>query len=160
MRNDSDSLAVGPRESVVLRYLAGVASTLLLIGAAIFIWKSRAEADPVIPPAPEAAALVTPLKREPIEKPPSAPDKSREEKRFARYDKDENGNITRAEMLESRRKAYAKLDTNGDGRLNFEEWAIATSNKFKAADADRSGNLTPAEFLTTKREAKSKKCDC
>ena len=50
---------------------------------------------------------------------PRALPKTREQKRFGRYDKDRDGAITRDEYLASRRKAYAKLDTNGDGRLSF-----------------------------------------
>ena len=142
----------------MLRFLAGVVSALLLVAAGIFIWRSQAEADDGIPPAPPAA-LVSPLK--PGVAPPSAPDKSREERRFARYDANEDGTITRAEMMNTRRKAFARLDSNGDGRLDFEEWAIATSEKFTKADADRSGALNAAEFRTTKRESKPKpKCSC
>src|SRR3546814_13268509 len=48
-----------------------------------------------------------------------------------------------------------------DGRLSFEEWAIATSEKFARADADTSGKLTRAEFATTRRKTKPKpKCVC
>src|SRR3546814_9223897 len=51
--------------------------------------------------------------------PPAAPEASeqkREERRFNRYDKDRDEAITREEYLASRRKAFAKLDVNGDGR--------------------------------------------
>ncbi|HEY6917072.1 MAG TPA: hypothetical protein VI381_05465, partial [Allosphingosinicella sp.] len=69
--------------------------------------------------------------------------------------------ITRAEMLETRRKPFQKLDTNGDGRLSFEEWAVSTSEKFARADVNRDGALNAAEFLTTKpKPAKKKKCAC
>jgi Ca2+-binding EF-hand superfamily protein len=92
---------------------------------------------------------------------PAASEKSREERRFARYDKDTNGTITRAEMMETRRKAFEKLDANRDARLTFEEWAVATSDRFAKADADRSGSLTAAEFATTRREARPEaRCSC
>lgn len=143
----------------MLRFLGGVVSALLLVTAGIFIWRSQAEADDGIPPAPAPAALVSPLK--PGMEAPSAPDASREERRFARYDANEDGAITRAEMMNTRRKAFAGLDSNGDGRLSFEEWAVATSDKFVKADADRSGALNAAEFRATKRETKPKpKCSC
>lgn len=45
----------------MFRYLAGVSSALLFVAAGFFIWKSQAESDTLVPPAPEAAALITPL---------------------------------------------------------------------------------------------------
>ncbi|RZM28282.1 MAG: histidine kinase, partial [Sphingomonas sp.] len=57
--------------------------------------------------------------------------------------------ITRDEYLAQRRKAFARLDTSGDGQLSFEEWAVKATTKFAAADRDRSGAMTPAEFATT-----------
>lgn len=85
---------------------------------------------------------------------PEASAKTREEKRFGRYDKDRDGKVTRDEYLASRRKAFAKLDVNGDGRLDFEEWASKASAKFAAADRDKSGAMTPAEFATTAAKRK------
>ena len=143
------------------RFLAGVGSALLLVLAGFFIWKSQAENEDRIPSAPEARSVSKSPLLDAMPEPPSAPEKSREEKRFARYDKDKDGRITRAEMLETRRKPFQKLDTNGDGRLSFEEWAVSTSEKFAKADANRDGALNAAEFLTTKpKPAKKKKCAC
>src|SRR3546814_2328325 len=69
--------------------------------------------------------------------------------------------ISRAEMMGSRRGSWERLDANGDNRLDFEEWAITTSEKFAKADADRSCTLNAAEFLTTRRKSKPKpKCEC
>lgn len=145
----------------MLRFLAGVASAMLLMTGGFFLWRGQAEQESIVPPAPEAREAPSPLLQPPLETPPAAPEKSREEKRFARYDKDEDGSITRAEMMESRRKAWEKLDTNGNGSLSFEEWAVATSTKFAEADRSRDGRLDAAEFLTTKRETKPrKKCAC
>ncbi|MET0269552.1 MAG: EF-hand domain-containing protein, partial [Sphingomonas sp.] len=58
----------------------------------------------------------------------------------------------------ARRKAFAKLDADGDGRVSFEEYAVKTTGKFDKADADRSGTLTATEFATTRvaRKAKAK----
>ncbi|HVL29695.1 MAG TPA: EF-hand domain-containing protein, partial [Sphingomicrobium sp.] len=92
--------------------------------------------------------------------PPEATPKSREEKRFARADKDDDGRITAAELYEPRRKAFAKLDTNGNGVLSFEEWAVKTIGKFEGADKDRSGWLTPAEYATTAPKPPKKKARC
>lgn len=145
----------------MLRFFAGVASTLLLVAAGFFLWTSRAQREPLVPPAPEAPALLSPLKRvEPLE-PPAALEKTREERRFARADKDKDGRITREELMQPRRSAFARLDGNGDGRLSFEEWAVKTGEKFAGADADRSGWLSAAEYETTKaKAAPRKRCAC
>lgn len=146
----------------MLRFLAGVASALLLVGAGFFVWKGQAEQEQLLPPAPPQASFVTPLRQgaAPPE-PPSAPARSKEQKRFARADKDDDGRITRAELLQPRLKAFAKLDRNGNGSLSFEEWAVKTSEKFAGADKDRSGWLDSAEYRTTApKPAKPRKCAC
>ena len=142
----------------MLRYLAGAASALLLVAAGFVIWTSRAGADDPVPPAPSAQPLFAPLSQPPAA--PPAADKTAEQKRFGRYDDNDDGAITRAEMMASRRSAWDKLDTDKNGRLDFEEWAVTTSEKFAEADKDRSGALNAAEFLTTKRVTKPKKCAC
>ncbi len=145
----------------MIRFFAGVVAALLLVAAGFFTWRSRAEQESLVPPAPPARLAASPLRQPPIAEPPSAPEASREEKRFARYDEDRNGLIARAEMLESRRAAWKKLDTDGNGSLSFEEWAVATAERFAKADADRNGSLTPAEFETTRpKPAPKKKCAC
>jgi hypothetical protein len=151
----------------MLRYIAGAVSALLLIAAGIFLWKSSAQAENPIPPAPEpkqAASIFAQAGREDPPRPlraPAASEKSKEEKRFARADKDDDGRITLAELYEPRRKAFAKADANGDGRLTFEEWASSTAEKFAKADSNRDGALTPREYETTKPKTKAKpKCRC
>ncbi len=134
----------------MLRYLAGVVSALLLVGAGVFLFRSSATTEAAITPMPrQAVAGETPPDAAENEPLPSASIRTREEKRFDRQDKDRDGAITRDEYLLNRRKAYAKLDTNGDGRLAFDEWSIKATTKFAGADADRSGTLIPTEFATT-----------
>jgi hypothetical protein len=140
----------------VLRFFAGVVSTLLLVAAGFFIWKSQAQTDELIPPAPPAVALVTPLKPERLATPPEATPKSREEKRFARADKDDDGRITKLELLEPRRKAFAKLDVNGNGNLSFEEWAVRTTGKFTEADDMATARSRRVEYASTAPEATAK----
>lgn len=141
------------------RFLAGVASALLLMTAGIFIWRARADAGEV-PPPPLALAASDSLSLATAD-PPQASEKTREEKRFGRYDKNKDGGIAADEYLQSRRKAFAKLDVNGDGRLGFDEYATKTILKFRTADKDRSGILTAAEFLTTRVvRAKPKSTRC
>ena len=144
----------------MLRFLAGVASSLLLVAAGFFLWKSYGAQENPIPPAPSAPPFVSTLQRQAPPEPPAAPDKSKEEKRFARADKDKDGRITRAELLAPRRKAFAKLDTNGDGRLSFEEWTVKTADKFGGADADKDGALSAAEYATTRPKPVKRKCAC
>jgi hypothetical protein len=139
------------------RYLAGLVSVLLLIVGGVLFWQGRsnqAQAVPM-PPPPQVAGKATPLSM-----PPEATPESREEKRFARADKDDDGRITAAELYQPRRKAFAKLDANGNGSLSFEEWAVRTIDKFEGADGDRSGWLSPAEYATTAPPPPKKKARC
>ena len=141
------------------RFLAGAAACFLLLTGAFLFWQSQAEDGPVLPEAPAPRAAGPSFVKLP--EPPEASPKSREEKRFSRADKDKNGRIEREELLASRRKAFAKLDTNGDGSLSFDEWAHKTIDKFSGADKDRSGWLSPAEYATTAPPPpKKKRCSC
>lgn len=138
------------------RYLAGLVSVLLLIIGTVLFWQARPDQAQALPmPPPPAAGPLTPLPE-----PPEATPKSREQKRFARADKDDDGRITAAELYEPRRKAFAKLDANGNGSLSFEEWATKTIDKFEGADRDRSGWLTAAEYATTAPKPAKKKARC
>ncbi len=130
------------------RFLAGVGSALALMAAGLFLFRGQAATEAVrIAPAPPPANVAM-TGSEPIV-PPRATGRTREQKRFDRYDKDRDGRITREEYLVSRRKAYAKLDADRDGRLSFDEWAAKTTGKFAKADAGRNGALDAAEFATT-----------
>ena len=141
------------------RYVADLVSCLLLIIGAVLLWQGRAEKAEALsmpPPPSKPSALVQPLPE-----PPEATAKSREQKRFARADKNDDGRITLAELVEPRRKAYAKLDTDGNGSVSFDEWAVKTIDKFGGADADKSGWLTPAEYASTAPPPpKRARCGC
>ena len=143
------------------RFLAGAAACFLMMTGAFLLWQARGEEGPQLPAAPplslQARAPIAPQ----AATAPVATPKSREEKRFSRADKDDDGLIQMEEMLAPRRKAYAKLDKNGDGRLSFEEWAVKTLDKFNGADRDHSRTLTPAEYASTApKPAKRKSCSC
>jgi hypothetical protein len=149
------------------RYVAGGLAALAMAAAGIFLFQSKAapEALPSPPPMTQAdngsdAAEALP----PLERIPRATDRTREQKRFDRYDRDRSEAITLAELMEPRRKAFAKLDRDKDGKLSFEEWAIRTSTRFSDADKDKSGRLTRAEFATTapkpRATPRTPKCDC
>ena len=130
------------------RYLVGAVAALLLVGGGMVWFRGNAARAPAAFLAAPATAGAQDA--EPLAEPPAASEKTREEKRFSRYDKDKNGMVARDEYLAARKKAFAKLDTNGDGTLSFEEYAVKTTAKFTAADADKSGALNAAEFATTR----------
>jgi hypothetical protein len=137
------------------RFLAGVASTLLLVGAGLIWWTNGKQSAPLL------SAVAPPLARSTAASdgaPPEAEERTREQKRFDRYDKDRNEQVSADEYLANRRKAFARLDTDHDGRLGFDEWAKKTIDKFAGADADRSKALTRTEFATTRvvRKARQK----
>ncbi len=145
-----------------MRFLAGAAACFLLMTGAFLLWQSRAQSGSALPAAPEARLAQTGpginLKR--IPDAPTADPKDKEQKRFDRADKDKNGSITLAELVEPRRKPYVKLDLNHDGKLSFEEWAVKTIDKFKGADGDKSNGLTRAEYATSAPKPKAKKAGC
>ena len=144
------------------RFLAGAVTAFLMLTGAFLIWKSQAESRSDLPPAPvPRLAINQGVELAPIPEAPRADPKSKEEKRFDRADKNDDGTITLAELTEPRRKPFAKLDLNRDGKLSFEEWAVKTIDKFKDADANKNGGLTRAEYATTAPPPpKPKKCAC
>ncbi len=141
------------------RFLLGVGSALLLVTAGIFIWRAQAGDQKLIPAMPAAESAADgggALALADLAGPPTASEKTREEKRFSRYDKDKNGTVARDEYLVARQKNFAKLDLNHDGKLGFDEYAVKAVTKFAAADKDRNGALNAAEFATTRVVRKTK----
>jgi hypothetical protein len=143
----------------LIRFLAGAASCLLLVTGAFLLWQSHAQQSPSLPNAPAPRGF-SPSYAGGLQA-PEASQKSREERRFSRADKDKDGKIEAEELLGPRRKAFAKLDKNGNGSLSFDEWAAKTIDKIHGADADRNGWLSPAEYATTAPPPpKRKTCAC
>ena len=143
------------------RFLAGAAACFLFMTGAFLLWQGRAEEPPLLPPAPAAAAAAPSMVKPAVLEAPEATPKTREEKRFSRADRNDNGRIEMEDLLGRRRKPFAKLDVDGNGSLSFEEWAVRTIDKFNEADADRSKWLTPAEYATTAPKRRPKpKCKC
>ena len=130
------------------RYLAGACAAILLTVAGMLFWSSQARTKNLLgaPPVPK----VEPLGIVDVAAPLEASERTREQRRFSRYDADENGAVSRDEYLQSRKKSYARLDLDGDGKLSFEEYAAKAVKKFASADRDRTGVLSPAEFLATR----------
>ncbi len=156
-------------------FLGGAVSALLLMLGGWMLWQGRSAAvaeqqnnaglvgDEAPEPLtlPEGAQGLHGKAPPGLPQPPHVAAKTREEKRFNRYDKDRDDVITRIELMGSRTKDFKKLDTDGNNLLSFEEWAVKTSEKFATADADRNGRLTRAEFATTATKPKPKAaCAC
>ncbi|UAK25334.1 EF-hand domain-containing protein [Sphingomonas nostoxanthinifaciens] len=136
------------------RYLVGMLAGVLLVGGGVLLWGGGTG-----PHRARLAALgnmAAAANIEDVPEPPAASEKTREEKRFSRYDHDKDGNVSRDEFLAARHKAFAKLDTNSDGRLDFDEYAIKTTKRFADADADHDGKLVAAEFAATKIARKTR----
>lgn len=132
------------------RYLVGACAALLLAGAGVLVFGARTKSDPVLPQRPAATGTASAESAAALpDAMPEASARTREQKRFDRYDKDRDGKVTREEYLLQRRKAYAKLDADHDGKLSFEEWAIKATTKFATADRDRTGAMSAPEFATT-----------
>lgn len=142
----------------MLRFLAGAAASFLLLTGAFLIWQSRAEHVSGLPGAPPARAATLFGTTEPLQA-PEASAKTREEKRFARYDKDKDGKVETMEYLAARRRNFDKLDVDHNGALSFAEYAVKGIEKFNAAGG-RKGFLTPAEFVATAPPPPKHKLGC
>nr|ART38504.1 G9 [uncultured bacterium] len=142
-----------------------------MIATGLFWWQGRAASEresarPVV--APQSAVLDdmpegdgNAIGDPPPPMPASATPESREQRRFWRYDRNHDGVILRNEMMASRVKPFKQLDTDGNNLLSFEEWAVATGDRFAAADLDKNGRVTPAEFAATAPKPKPvAKCRC
>nr|WP_247711840.1 EF-hand domain-containing protein [Qipengyuania qiaonensis] len=138
------------------------------MGLGTFWWQGRAQVERAAPP-PEMAEAAETLPDIPASDPkdmvgpapPTATELTKEQQRFFRYDRNRDWRITRTEMLSSRSDGFRKLDKDGNNLLDFEEWAVATVDKFEGADTDGDNRLTPGEFATTAPKPKKKRsCAC
>ena len=146
----------------MVRFLAGAAACFLLLTGAFLFWQTQAQQNPGLPSAPPPRAGRQSVFSSAALQAPEASPKSREERRFSRADKDKDGKIESEEIIGPRRKAFAKLDLNQDGKLAFEDWAVKTIDKFEGADGDRNAALTPAEYAATapKPQPRKQACAC
>lgn len=151
------------------RLVLGAVLALVLAGVGLFWWQGRAEVEQGAPPpmaqpevpAPETLPIADPRDlRGPA--PPQATELTREEQRFFRYDRNRDRRITRNEMLSTRSDGFRKLDKDGNNLLDFEEWAVATAQRFDGADANRDRELDLAEFVKSapKRTNRRPGCRC
>jgi hypothetical protein len=146
------------------RILGFLVAMLGVLAAGAILWRAGPVTEPAAALAvadadPDGQAADEPPPEDAPNAPMSAAD--REARRLSRYDKDDDGAVSRGEFLANRQKDFAKADRNKDGRLDFEEFAVARATKFARADRDADGRLTATEFATTavKRKAKAT-CVC
>lgn len=154
------------------RMLIGAFGALLLVAIGVFWWQGRAVESPAapLPTAEEATAKSAEPEALPeadvsgMQGPalPKAQELTREQKRFFRYDRNRDLEITRNEMLSTRVDAFRRLDKDGNNLLTFEEWAVTTVDRFEKMDADENDRLTPTEFATSapKRSPQKAKPKC
>jgi hypothetical protein len=143
----------------MLRFIAGAAACFLLMSGAFLIWQSHAE-GPSFPNPPTARAFsASMVSQEPL-RAPEATAKSREEKRFSRYDKNKDGKVQSGEYLAARQRNFDKLDADHNGALSFREYAVKGIEKFNGAGGKK-GWLSPAEFVATAPPPpKHRTCSC
>lgn len=148
------------------RFLLGGLAVFVMMGLGLFWLLGRAEVEAAAPPPAEASTEPASLPRAdagdaPGPELPEATRLSREQRRFFRYDRDHDSRISRSEMLSTRADGFRDLDKDGNNLLTFEEWAVATVDKFGQADADHDQYLTPAEFRSTAPPLKPRaRCKC
>jgi EF hand len=142
-------------------WAVGGALLLSAAGLAIYFAKTPAQAgaDQSLPMKVPATAAQTSTKRDNIFPDPEAVPVE-QDKRMGRYDKNKNQLVERVEFLAARQKAFEKLDSNADGKLSFDEYALKTAQKFDASDANHNGTLERPEFAATARPPAKKKCEC
>ena len=90
---------------------------------------------------------------------PEASQRSREEKRFSRYDKNKDGKVQADEYLAARHRNFDRLDVDHNGALSFQEYAAKGIEKFNDAGG-RKGWLTAAEFVATAPPQAKRKSTC
>jgi hypothetical protein len=148
------------------RVVLGALAALALVAIGLFWLQGRAQVEKGAPPPVAPTARPTGLPSASLAGVtgpalPRASELTREQQRFFRYDRNRDLKITRTEMLSTRVDDFRKLDVDGNNLLTFEEWAVATSDRFAGADANHDGILDQAEFAKTapKREPKAR-CAC
>jgi len=108
-----------------MRFLFGGLAAIALVIGGFFIIRAQQQDDDlasIAAPPPEPVDTALPLAdpgtmRGPA--PPEATEMTREERRFARYDRNGDRIITREELLASRTKAFKALDKDGNNLLTF-----------------------------------------
>ena len=149
------------------KLVLGALLALVLAGIGLFWLQGRAQVEKGAPPPVVPTATPTGLPSAAVAHVtgpalPTASELTREQQRFFRYDRNRDRRITRNEMLSTRSDAFRKLDKDGNNLLDFEEWAVATAQRFDQADVNHNRELDLVEFArTAPKHAKRKPaCGC
>ena len=152
------------------RTVLGAVGALLLAAAGLFWWQGRAAIESAAPPPPTRAEIPNEADLEAIPTEdgagimgaalPEVDEDTREERRFNRLDRNRDNLISRSKALQPRVAMFRKLDKDGNNLLSFEEWAVATSNRFKGADANGDASLTRTEFANTRPRQPTQRPGC
>jgi hypothetical protein len=153
------------------RTVLGAVAALLMAAAGMFWWQGQAAIEDAAPPPPTLAEIPDESSLEPLPTEdgdgmigaalPEVDEDTREERRFNRLDRNRDNMVSRSEVLQPRVAAFRKLDTDRNNLLSFEEWAVATSNRFKGADANGDASLTRQEFEKTRpKQVQRPDCKC
>lgn len=163
--------------------LAALAGAVMLLAGAVMLWiasdNGRAVAVPTkveraTPEFEEEPELLLEapepdlsMPEDPLLRAPRAREKTAEERRFDRLDRNRDGKIQQAEFLAARKRNFDRLDVNGDGVLSFAEYAAAGIRRFAELDGNGDGTLSRAEFAASAprprqqtARASAADCDC
>jgi hypothetical protein len=161
--------------------VAALAGAVMLLAGAVMLWlasdNGRAVAVPTTATPPQMVMDEDPdlileapepdlsLPDDPVLRAPRAREKSAEERRFDRMDRNRDGRIQQAEFLAARKRNFDRLDVNGDGVLSFAEYAASGIRRFSELDANGDGTLNRAEFAASaprprKQTARAPVADC
>ena len=114
------------------RFLAGAAACFLLLTGAFLVLAGPGGAGPGCCRTRRRRGWPRrrSLRRTSLPEPPEATPKSREEKRFSRADKDENGRIERGGAARAAAQGVRQARHQRQRHAVFEEWAVKTIDKF------------------------------
>ena len=77
--------------------------------------------------------------------------------RFARWDRDGDGSVTKEEAQRKVNRRFDRMDANSDGIVQQSEFVAIGQERFERMDGDGNGQITNEEFKQALAEMRSKK---
>ena len=77
--------------------------------------------------------------------------------RFARWDRDDDGSVTKEEAQRKVNRRFDRIDANGDGVIQESEFIAVGQERFSKMDGDGNGQITNEEFKQALSEMRKKK---